>query len=97
MAEMTWCRFTEERIKNWAPNRAGVYQIDTATATIYVGKSAAIQDRLMAHLKKQTRQSRCTHRKEATLFRYSLVASEKERLEVEDRWIERFDPVCNRQ
>lgn len=97
MAENTWRRFNEHNILANAPDRSGVYRIADADRTIYVGESASIQRRLLAHYRGQTPQSGCIRGQGAILYEYKLVSGPKAREEEETRWRHRLDPVCNRQ
>ena len=97
MAENTWHDFNEHNVLANAPDRSGVYQIADAERTIYVGESASIQRRLLAHYRRKTPQSGCILRQGATRYRYTLVSGPKAREEAETRWRHRLDPVCNRQ
>ena len=96
MAEKTWHRFTEQSIKENAPDSAGVYQIDAGSTVVYVGQSQTIKSRLLEHKKGDSDQSGCINGQGSDWFRYELIADEKKRLEREQELVEALNPVCNK-
>jgi len=69
-----WKAFWADRIEK-VPEESGVYQLDTATETIYIGRTDNLRRRLMEHLNSN---DLCV--KKATVFRY-LVTTSPERTE----------------
>ncbi len=88
--------YNETSIRANAPARSGVYVIDSASAWIYVGESANIEDRLIDHHDGHSTQSDCIDRWDPATFDYELVSGRDARRQRQDELIETFKPKCNK-
>ena len=69
-----WKALTKDNVEK-VPEKSGVYRLDTAKETLYIGKSDDLKRRLLEHLNSD---DPCI--KKATIFKY-LVTTSPERTE----------------
>jgi len=58
--DKNWSTFSEEKIKDLAPNRSGVYELQAGGYLVYIGSTKDLERRLLEHLQtKNAQKFRC--------------------------------------
>lgn len=98
-----WRPYTEEDVRNNAPNTAGVYIIRVTLTTggsrvIYVGQAGDLKKRLLAHLSENEENS-ClkTHQVYSMEYCWIELPLQPDRDWEESEKIKKYQPECNTQ
>jgi excinuclease UvrABC nuclease subunit len=93
--------YTDAEVRRCAPTTGGVYRLMYAQGgqryVFYVGESATLEERLLAHLG-AAEPDACIRRHLGTYtcyFDFVRIGSESERKRVEAETIRQFNPPCN--
>lgn len=107
--KITWSSFhsdfSENEVKNYAPNEAGVYLLWVKLADgdkwkcFYAGQAKDLEKRLLEHLSDNEKND-CIKKKASNKvcgFEYAKVATQSDRDGIEKYLYDHYNPECNTQ